>query len=417
MGECAYEAMLCSAMLYWDAFLTSLAIAFGAIWALVAAKIPFLSGSLDALSKLINQAFAWGGERLQAFGSLAALSFAIYKWWWNRENMLLRRMTAILSERDRRLTDARPELNSIISSPGPGKHISTPLFGVKQLQKVLNRRRWLPIIRTQRLPTAADRALIGAATRLNKLIGSAESITTSRRQELFTTHMLQGALASARSERFVSLEQQAAQNNIARRHFEDALTLPGFVNDRLGRECLGIQLLKLEELQRASALFEVLEADATVEPDPRLRALLAGRAASLRAQVEIKFSAPAASTNANTHLIRAIGYLAGQGPFTDLRDQLQFAKTHELHACVRTHLQFQNFAQSIGDAIQCYQALLATLESQERISDYLFWFIPNVRSRIEGQRAIKLEARNGLSRLADFNAGKLPCVCGHSQPQ
>jgi hypothetical protein len=387
------------------------------IAAYMVARLPFLTWLLDALSYYVTVAFNWAGERLQALGSLAALSFGIYKWWSNRESMLLRRMEALLSEHDRRLADARPDLIAMITTPGPGKKISVPLFERTALSRVLGRRNWLPVLRGSQLPTATDRAIVGAAGRIGKLIETGEKIIKARRQELFTAHLLQGAMTAARAARFTDMKQQGAENNIARRHFEDALEVHGCADDRLARQLLGLQLLKLGELDRAEVEFRRLVALDWTDSTPRQRAVTGARAAYFNALVAIKRNAPGRSQKANYLLIQSINYWTPLAPCTDPREQLELARTHEQHACVRTHMATDNRSQSLAAAEQGYQSLRVILHSLCRWHDPLFWFLPQVRERARGIAALETEATAGLARIRDYAAKKIPCVCGHADPQ
>lgn len=412
MAECEAGLGLCIAT-WWDALLTLVAVALGDI----IAKLPALAQFLEGTVKLVNGVFAWGGAHLQAIASLAAVSFGIYKWWWNRESMLMRRMTAVIKERDWRLQDARGDLVRIMSTPGPGKKVTVPLFTVRKLRRVLQRRNWLPLLSAKRLPTATDRALAEASKRIHKLITSAEEIAASRRQELFTATMLQGAIAAARAERHTKLEQQAAQSNLARRQFEDALAIKGFESDRLAHECLGIQLIKLNETERAVGIFDALEQRALANSSAHDRAVEAGRSAFFRAQISIRQDAPAGSITANVHLIRAVNHLAGQGPFNDPREQLAFARAHELHACVRTHLNYDNRNASLDEAERRYEELLALPALRRQPLHWLLWFLPTVRQTHSGNKEILQEAKTALARLADYGAGKRACVCGKDRSE
>lgn len=419
MVACESGELLCLASEWWNFFVTQLAFAAAAIWALISRNVPSANAVLDRAAAGVNYIFSWLGERerLQAFGTLAGVSFGIYKWWYNRESMLMRRMLDALSSRDRRLGDIRKDAVNAITTPGPGVRHTVPLFVVPKLQKVLRRRRWLSLLRWQKLPTATDRALQKAAARLNTLIGAAEKIAASRRSELFSAHMLQGALASARSERYPKAEQQAAQNNIARRHFEDALEVSGFATDRLARECLGIQFLKLREFEKAVAVFDALEQEGVAASDEHARAVQAGRAAYFLGLCAAKKEAPGTSVPANLHLIRAVGYLEPQGPFSNAREQLHLARTHELHACVRKHLVYQNEAQSLAGAEQSYRALRDNPTLSGRFADYLFWFWPSVRERRQGNREILREVDAALKRIEERQNGERVCVCGKADPE
>lgn len=419
MVACESGELLCLASEWWNFVVTQVAFALAMIWAVISRYVPFASTVVDRAAAGVNYLFSWLGERerLQAFGTLAGVSFGIYKWWYNRESMLMRRMLDVLSNRDRRLDHIRLDAASAIATPGPNVKHTVPLFVVGKLQKVLRRRRWLPLLRTQKLPTATDRAL-QAATRLNKLIGAAEKIAASRRSELFSAHMLQGALASARSERYPKAEQQAAQNNIARRHFEDALATPGFATDRLARECLGAQLMKLKEYDKADEVFESLENEGMAAVNEDAVAVQAGRAAYFRGLIAAKADAREPSVIANQHLIRAVDHFGPKSPFLDVREQLQLARTHELHACVRRHLNFGLVERiSLDAAQQSYAALRDNPALSGRFSDYIFWFWPSVRERRQGNREILQEVDAALKRIEERQNGQRVCVCGKDQPE
>lgn len=418
MTACESGELICLALDWWNFFVIQVAFALATVWAVISRYVPFANLVVDRAAAGVNYLFSWLGERerLQAFGTLAGITFGIYKWWYNRENMLMRRMLDVLRDRDRRLGNIRQDAVSAITTPGPNVKHTVPLFVVGKLQKVLRRRRWLPLLRTQKLPTVTDRALQKAAARLNKLIGAAEKIAASRRSELFSAHMLQGALASARSERYPKSELQAAQNNIARRHFEQALGIPGFGSDRIARECLGVQFMKLREFDKAVEIFDALE-EGEANLDEHVTAVLAGRAAYFLGLCAAKTDAPKASTNANGHLIRAVGYLEPQGPFSDVRQQFHFARTHELHACVRGHLGFSTVeAVSLTLAQESYDALRNNPALSGRFSDYLFWFWPTVQERRQGNREILREVDAALKRIEERQSGQRVCVCGKSHP-
>jgi hypothetical protein len=393
-----------------DIIVTWFAFKFGALWVWLVSTFPTVGLVLEKFSEPINDVFAVLGSKIQPLLTLAGISFGIYKWWDNREARLMRRFMLVLQERDKRLADARQELSAFISIPGPTKPITQPLFAVKPLASVLKRRNWHPRLRRLLvwLEQRTDKRLERAAERLDWLIKHGEALIASRRSELFTAHLLRGALATSRAARFQSLDLQNADNNPARRHFENALEVPGFRKDWLGRECVGLQLIKLDKLDAADEVFASLDEDAMMVLDQRERAIKIGRASHHRALVDIRHDLGGPSANANGHLIRATQNLDARGPYDDRRVQFEYARTHEVHWCVRRHLPFPIVtAVSLEAAKANYKKLENDLEADRRWTDQLRWFVPYIRRRCRENQLLRREAKEGLARL-----GGDRCVCG-----
>jgi hypothetical protein len=386
---------------------------FGYVWQLLRDLWPAVVEGLEYVKLL----FRWFGDQLQAIASLAAFSFGLWKWWSNREEKIIERFGEILSTKDTRLRSARADLVEIMRTPGPGRRIEEPVFAVDQLRRVLSRRDWLPVVSARRLPTKTDRSLSIARSKLEQLTKRGIENLRSKREEQFTALMLQGSIEAARADRNKNLAEQTATNNSARDYFEQALRVESFQNDPLARECVGLQWLKLEDWDRADEIFSDMQFNAPGDLDPIKRTLFVARAQFFRAQVAIgrgQQVGGAGLNNANNYLVLATGIMDPLGPFSEARDQLQHARTHELHACVRRHLGYANHQTSLSRAETCYQQLKSTIENMSRLPSTHSLLISGSRRRSGSLSELTFETKAALDRIARMRSGQINCVCGRN---
>ena len=86
----------------------------------------------------------WQLFTIQNLATLVSTGIAIWKWWEAREANLFLRFERMISRYEHQLLMARSDLLDVMTRPGPGVLIRTPLFMTWKLRAVLQRRKWHP---------------------------------------------------------------------------------------------------------------------------------------------------------------------------------------------------------------------------------------------------------------------------------
>src|SRR5262249_30875605 len=109
-----------------------------------AAGVSYLAGLLGGLwNQLVTlQAMYPQLLSMQTFFSVLGWGLAVWKWWEGREANLFRRFEEMIERNEAQLVKACSSLVDVMNRPGPGLLIQAPLFTVKPLRLVLERRQW-----------------------------------------------------------------------------------------------------------------------------------------------------------------------------------------------------------------------------------------------------------------------------------
>ena len=348
------------------------------------------------------------GERLIG---LAAFLFGVYRWWVYRESLLRKRLEKYLKESDKRLHEGQDYVLNALQRPGPGQKFKEPLFADQPLRSVLRERNWdrTPVALT--VESSADWQLEKARKAIENRLSDAEKSIASLRQQLATTHILRGAIASSAARRDPS--RVTEKNNLALTFFRTALLVPDHRQNVVAKEFEAHQLRRLGHLQDALAAYEEVEENAQSIADHRERSLMIARAKRYQAEIDQVLASVqlADGTRDFNGRLVAFGLLnpAALNSALDIRaqfapfqgwDLLEQGDIHYLTAFVAHNLGFVHVENTqLNNAYTSYSGAIAALPRR------LMWQPRSERSLREiaqtgSDRADRAQQQNGNYDLA-----------------
>src|SRR5262245_23621865 len=132
------------------------------------------------------------------FGLIGA-GLGIWKWWESREARLFRQFERMIEGQEAQLVKARSDLIDIMIRPGPGLLIRPPLFAERTLRLILARRKWHSALSILDVAKGVDAKLQAAIGTCDRKVSAHHKRLSFFRQEIASTHLIQGALAAARA--------------------------------------------------------------------------------------------------------------------------------------------------------------------------------------------------------------------------
>lgn len=244
-----------------------------------------------------------------------------------------RRVSEYIARQDQRLTNAQSYVLTALDRPGMSSGGATaPLFGSRDLRRVLTRNDWHVVGSNQPVEETARTDLRNASSELQKRIEFADKLLHSYRKQLASSHMLQGAIAAAIAREAWSPHRKHQFDAEALGHFQNAIQIPGFSSSVVGKQLAAHQLRKLGHAQSALLEYEAVERLAATIENVRERDLLIAdckrwRAAIIQAQTLHNFTqngnGPQGASNALSLLRRppagddpgALNLLASYEPY------------------------------------------------------------------------------------------------------
>jgi hypothetical protein len=356
--DCGQSDFVCVG-LYW--FSSSLDSIVKAVLAYAEALRPMFASPAAFTSGLLGlyySAIALIKQHGNALGTLASVSFAIWKAYHSRKSYLYRKLGIIITEEARRLSAARVDVADMIMRPAAGGWTKLPMFALPGVRKILSTRRWRPLVRATAFPKRTNSRINAAIENAELLEKAHAGRLTNAREQRVAGYILKGVILAARADAASDNGKRDELNADARKLFQQALTVPEFATDAQAIELDAMQLLRLRQFSAAAAGFQRLEASAEGHETDKAKALLFARARTGQAHAAYAQGEP---RNANIHLNAAVAALQAHLPYTS-RDCLEHGSMHELHARARRDLGFGNVAlASEADAMQCYRAAITQL--------------------------------------------------------
>jgi hypothetical protein len=213
----------------------------------------------------------------------AVFVFGVYKWLINREGILHKRLDEYLHDSDARLLNGQEYVLEGINRPRPGQTPKAPLFASRELQAVLKERRWDIALVAANVAQSSESLLRIAAEKIENQLETAEKTIESLREQLATTHILRGAIASSTPIR--SWRDPTERNNFALNSFRSALQIPGQEANVIAKELEAHQLRKMGQLSQALTAYEEMGVEAENITDFRKQVLCIARSKRYRAEI------------------------------------------------------------------------------------------------------------------------------------
>jgi hypothetical protein len=240
-----------------------------------------IAQTLDSIWGAAGGFLTQHGEKIVA---AASFSFAVWRWWIYREQVLHKRLEEYIRESDERLGPSTTRMMEAILRPGRGVAVAQPAYAL-ELNQVLEAGGWRRLFglgpveaQTQR---QLKRALVGVRNRQRTVANASRSLQRQRAE----IYMLKGALAASQARRMPKQDNAGARDGRALREFQRALQSDTHRRDAEAKECEAFQLLRLGQRALAYAAYEDLEDFAKGINDPRKRDLTIARARRYRAQL------------------------------------------------------------------------------------------------------------------------------------
>lgn len=349
-------------------------------------------GWLAAFFALIVEK-VWGLLTVQNVISVLTGSYAIWKGWEAREANLYLRFEKMISKYEHRLLKARTDLIEVMTRPGPGVLIRTPLFMTWKLRAVLSRHNWHPASLWP-LGQRVDRRLEQALHTCNRKVSAHIGRLSYFREQVASAKLIQGSLASARAATCTELHERQQLDAKALDHFRAVLAIPGHQDDLGALELISHQLARIDQqselaVSSYSRLIEILQQQPA---SPNRNRTLARAKRGLAAVMYSRRPGIAQSM-----LTQAIELLTELGPPPD-RDFLELAQTYYLDGIARLRLGGGvQGPQQLSLAQGCYRELIRSLEARRH---GLFRWMFRER-RFAGHRVLELrgQAEAGLLQV------------------
>jgi hypothetical protein len=341
----------------------------------------------------IGAAGLWQLLTVQNLATLVSTGIAIWKWWEAREANLFFRFERMISRYEHQLVTARSDLLDVISRPGPGVLIRTPLFVTWTLRAVLQRRRWYP---SSILPfgRTLDKRLEQALVTCNRKVSAHLGRLSFFRQQVASARLIQGALAAARAVN-ARLEHDRQRLDLeALDHFRGVLAIPGHHDDLGAHELIAHQLARLDQRSQlaVSSYTRIIELSEQQPASPARNRLLARAKRCLAALIY-----PSRPGNAERMLLEAIELLTEFGPPPD-RDLLELAQTYYMDGIARLRLGANvQGPQHLSLAQGHYRELIRSLRA--RRSGLFRWMLRESRFSGHRVRELRERAEYGLAQV------------------
>ena len=204
----------------------------------------FFAGIIDQFGRAVRE--LWHLVTIQNVATLVSVGIATWKWWEAREANLYLRFERMISKYEHQLLKARSDLLDVMSRPGPGVLIRTPLFMTWKLRAVLKRHKWhpsslWPIGRT------VDRRLEQALRTCNRKVSAHLGRLSYFREQVASARLIQGSIAAARAVSSSELHERQQLNGEALDHFRAVLAIPGHQDDLGALELISHQLARVDQ--------------------------------------------------------------------------------------------------------------------------------------------------------------------------
>jgi hypothetical protein len=133
-------------------------------------------------------------------GALLTIAAAVWHKWQTSENKTFDRFAKLIDNQNKRTENSRVHTVNLITKPLFSTKPEFPLFAAKELNAVFKRRSWRSAVVLTKPMEKADKKLVVVHDVLNKENSRALAYATFVAQQRFSTFIVEGALASARSE-------------------------------------------------------------------------------------------------------------------------------------------------------------------------------------------------------------------------
>jgi hypothetical protein len=376
-----------------------------------------------------EQVWAWLWQVTKDVAALVGVALAFLKWHERREAVIFGRLRNLLSEQSALTRDALRKVVTLIMRPEPGDGARLPLFAERPLVSLFRRRHWTPVLSFSGPLTSADRKLKRLHSRLKKRDDAANDYRGFINEQRFAAYMLEGAIASGRTERTTNDNRLSQLHRKALESFDSALRVPGKEADLDALELKGLLLRRLGQTNSggsggAMQTFERLDREArqqlkalgsvSIARQKQLRFVLA-RAARYRAEL-LHSQYPASATGRD--ILSGIEPMLNDRIAPTGQELLDRARLFEVHACIRAAL---NQAASQGIGPETLQRLSAAERDYNALKDdcnpkNLDWPYRISRAitrlfRRDGAKWLLREAIYGLERVDRIRNGHGCPIC------
>jgi hypothetical protein len=369
---------------------------------------------------------AW--QLLKDFAALVGVALTGLKWWEKREPVIFGRIKTLLGDQGLKTRSACKFVIQTITRPGPADRPEFPVFAERTLRRLFQRRHWKPVFSLAGPLTSAERQLRSVHKSLEKRQAAATDYQTFINEQKFAAHILDGAIASGRTESKSYANDIKTLNGRALESFEKALKVPGKASDFDALELKGLHLRKLgiddpEKLSAAEEVFGLLSQAAKLHRDSldahkleerREITFIMARAARHRAEI---LHGRSAATGTGRDILEGVEPLLNDGGQISGRMLLDRARFYEIDSCIRITLHGLGPITNarINNGLRAYQELQRqsdprNLSWPSRIVQYLALTIRN-----DGQKAMLREASDGIARMNKIQANGGCAICQTSR--
>ena len=330
---------------------------------------------------------------VQNVATLVSVGIAIWKWWEAREANLYLRFERMISKYEHQLLRARSDLLDVMSRPGPGVLIRTPMFLTWKLRAVLKRHRWYPSSLWP-IGQTVDRRLQQTLLTCNRKVSAHLGRLSYFREQVASAKLIQGSLAAARAADSKELHERQQLDGEALDHFRAVLAIPGHQDDLGALELISHQLVRVDQKsQLAVSSYERMIQILEQQPASSNRNRTLARAK--RGLAVLLYSTR--PRNAQEMLSDGIELLTELGPPPD-RDFLELAQTYYLDGIARLRLGGNvQGPQQLGIAQSCYRELLRSLSARRR--GLFRWMFRERRFSGHRVRELRTQAQCGLAQV------------------
>jgi len=316
--------------------------------------------------------------------------------------------------------------------PSPVALPQQPIFTVDALRRIFGRRWWHPLNRIEPLQWGKH-FLRQAHTQLDErddTIALHHSFAIAQR---YSAYLVEGALASAYADRSKHNQSRNRWHQRALDRFDAALALEGKSSDAVLLELKGLQLRKFGRVPDALDVLGTLETllkerlkGVTPLQQSERRAILVQLMRVARYQSEMDHK-NGQHVLANNRLLQLSQHAVAGEVFhshLELRDRLERAQFHEVHACARVRftavsdgnggftLPVNGVAeQSLEAARRDYRSILEELEPSQWSWPIRLWRRLNRSDVKDGSSNLRAAAGQALERLDSIRAAKGCPLC------
>jgi hypothetical protein len=383
----------------------------------------FLCSVLGAISPFQAQVLQWWDAfvdalvrfgkfiqpHLQYLGPLFGFVMFVWRWWDKREEVLFRRLEALLIKDGRAIRDGGNETIALLTNPSerPGTELT-----LARLKKIFIRTKLRP---RYALARHTGQMLDGALQELERVDRVSALQAANRQEQLFAGRAIQGVLASAQH-----------KPNEAVGYFNQALDVPGRKDDLKVLEFVAQQNVirghSAEAAQQFDQIIALLREQLLRQPDQSTRHGYNVQLMRVTRQRSLLQHQANANNTANTTMVSITGdpllkvqLLQLANPA--LPDLAERALFHELHGCARAiafGLAPGNVTDvSLLDAERDYRALSFRLEPKPAQWIVRMWWWLSRRAAKDGTKHLRNLATSGLSQVKDIRAAADGAACRH----